>query len=222
MGNNYIIDSIIKPNFRPTSDNVLIVNADINLINDINKYSIVDNKYNTIYFVIKFNNSDDKITKKVSDLFEEDWKKLSIIRAFVVAKILKELYKKLKITEFEDYCNLEEINEGINNFYSLDKEKIIDFYKIIPFPDIIEKITRQCKDKKVEINFLITTDLNEYVQKNINNFINSREPYLVRIISSLNRISTYLDTSNNLIESPHDYSYIDYNKINLEKGKIIE
>lgn len=222
MENNYIIDSIIKPNFRPSSDNVLIVNADNNLINDINKYSIIDNKYSTIYCILEFKNSDNEITKKVSDLFEEDWKKLSIIRAFVVAKILKELYKKLKITEIEDCCTIEEINKGMNSFCSLDKEKIIDFYKIIPFPDIIEKIARRYKDKSVEINFLITTDLNEYTQKNINNFIGSREPYLVRIISSLDSISTYLDTSNNLIESPHDYSYIDYNKIILEKGKIIE
>ncbi len=212
MNEKDFVDIYINPGVRPSSDNLIIMNCSNDIVNEV-LYNDDKNINNTISCTLLFDKKTIDILTKVENLFNEQWKKSIMIRTYIVTKILVSLYEKLNIDNFEYSLTLEELKNGLKSFKSLNREEIIKYYLDAPLPDIIEKIVRKYDENEYELNFVLTADVDNTIQSNINMFICSRLPYLVRIISTEEILSTYLDTANNLIECPHDYSYIDYKNI---------
>lgn len=158
---------------------------------------------------------DRKVQEKVEEILKQCKNELQrkiVARDFVCTLILSEVFKR----EDKAVDRLAELKDMEDIFTAGDFDKYIASHHLCPFPLEISSAVK--KYGNIELNiFLIDMQSND-IQKAINNFISSREPYSIKLFTTGERLSTYMDQMGNRIEWPHDYmtleiaKYITYDK----------
>lgn len=163
-----------------------------------------------------------KLESKVSDALEcslnkceNEFQKKIVARSFFVSLFASEILKK---TNNSDLFDTTILKNGICDILSGDFQKIKDYcLHKSPIPYDIKRVIN--KNIKIELNVFLIDVNNIYLQRTINNYISSREPYSVKLFSNKKLVS-YVDEVGNLIENPHDYMYVDINKfINIDNKR---
>ncbi|MBE5758088.1 MAG: hypothetical protein E7345_04100 [Clostridiales bacterium] len=129
-----------------------------------------------------------------------------IIRDFATALILREIYKDIPTKAIR----LNEINETINSLLFNDLLNIKNNLDKSPMP--FEIISAIRKFGKIEVNFYLHDTQNKEIQKAINNYIFSREPYSIKVFTNSSRLPSYTTQRGDFIECPHDYIHINMDK----------
>lgn len=161
------------------------------------------------------------ITRELEEKFEKaieneinSLRRKIIARDFICALIAKEALTFERGYEFLLQEALNDINAIVNDNY--EEYKKARLYSIIP--SHIKEF--QINNGKLELNFFLEGTKNLELQRAINIFVASREPFSVKIFTDNQRLPSYYEQNENFIESPHDYMRIDVNKfIEIDEEK---
>lgn len=164
-----------------------------------------------------------KLNKKIESMLEcslfkckNEMQKKIVARSYFTTVFLYEVLQKASISTTFD---LEMLKKGISDILSGDFEKVKEFcLHGAPIPYDIKRIIN--KNIKIELNVFLIDINNVYLQRTINNYISSREPYSVKVFSNKKLVS-YVDELGNFIENPHDYMSVDVNKFISSNNKKI-
>lgn len=179
---------------------------------------IIDNKYSDNYIIFNFpkelmeqaknilsktstNNCfislDSEIEKKLENTLNNFSNKIHkdiICRDLLITLFMKELTKD---SEHQQKF----LENGINVILSGDNTKIKDYHSHCPTYHDISKTIKL----PLVLNIFLSDTKNIYLQRAINNYISSREPFSIRIFSNQSKFSTYYDQAGNIIQPIHDF-----------------
>ena len=154
---------------------------------------------------VKITNEIETKVLKTLENCKEKFQIDSLARDFVTALVMKEVLKDIPQTMHK----INDLNEQIKAFYENDFDKVKQFHAVSFFPSEVAEYSKQFK--QIELNFFLYDIQSKTLQKAINNFISSREPFSVKIFT--NRfLASYYDQGGNIIQPPHDYMTRDVNK----------
>lgn len=149
---------------------------------------------------------DKKLKAKVEQILKKCKNELQtkiVARDFICTLILKQVLKG----EEKAVERFLELKDGMSTFLDGDFDKYKENHHLYPFPLEITSAIKKYGD--IELNIFLIDMQNIVLQQAINNFISSREPYSVKMFTTDDRLSTYLDQMGNRIEWPHDYMSVD-------------
>ena len=150
--------------------------------------------------IIKLSNQDEKQIEKTLSLCKNDYERGLLARDFVSSLVMKEILKDVE--SGEDKIKI--LQNIISCILQGEYEKAKSNHSASPMPaDIGMTLRRLCK---AELCFFLEDTQNVFIQRAINNFVATRETnYKVKIFTTNNKLSTYLDQGGTKIENPHDY-----------------
>ena len=144
--------------------------------------------------------------EKILENEENDLRRKIKARDFICALITKEVLEGEDKRGLLYFVATDEIDAILkedyftylaNRSFSLIPSDIRDFQKEIG---------------KIELNFFLEDTKNPMLQRAINIFIASREPYSVKVFTNNQRLPSYAEQNGNFIECPHDYIRKDVNR----------
>lgn len=137
---------------------------------------------------------------------------------YITTLIMAQLFKGIDEKQYQSLqSQLESFKE--NDFQAIKQNYLVGGY----MPCDVAKQSRKL-GQKIELNIFLFKIDNLAVQQAINIFVSCREPYSVKIFTNEERLTTYYDANENLIQCPHDYINIDVKKFitfenNIEKER---
>ena len=143
--------------------------------------------------------------EKILENEENDLRRKIKARDFICALITKE------VLDGEDA-------RGLLYFVATDELDAIlsgDYFKYLAnrsfslIPNDIRDFQKEIG--KIELNFFLEDTKNPLLQRAINIFIASREPYSIKVFTNNERLPSYAEQNGNFIECPHDYMRRDVN-----------
>ncbi len=146
---------------------------------------------------------------------EDDLRQKIMARDFICALITKEVLAYERGYEYLLEVAIKEINAVTHDSY--EEYKKTRSFSLIP-SDIRDF---QKEIGKIELNFFLEDTKNPLLQRAINIFIASREPYSIKVFTNNERLPSYCEQNGNFIECPHDYMRINVNSF-IEKDEETE
>jgi len=135
----------------------------------------------------------------------------AIASYYITTLIMAQLFKGIDEKKYQSLqSQLESFKE--NDFQAIKQNYLVGGY----MPCDIAKQSRKL-GQKIELNIFLFKIDNLALQQAINIFVSCREPYSVKIFTNEERLTTYYDANENLIQCPHDYINMDVNKF-IEKA----
>ncbi len=160
---------------------------------------------------VSFSNKDEKIIQQfVSAIADGDkLKEFIIARTYVDTKIFSELFK---VVADENFKNLEsaqklkqQVERGVEIFNNGKVEEFAEYYCETPlYEQVFQNLVNGTRSW--ELNIFINQVNNIALQIAINNHIDHRKNYNVKVFSNLDRFCTYRTHGGYVLENVHDYS----------------
>lgn len=185
-----------------TRDNFIFENCPIEFIREA-KELLSNSSEEVKSGVIKITRKQEEKIEETLSQFEHDIQKSLIARDYVCSLIMLEILKGKTNNSGE----IKFLKQGISAISNGDYWKAREFSINSPNP---WDISREAKNRKIELNILLIDTKNKYLQRAINNLVSSREPYSIKIFAS-QTLPSYLDEIGNRIECPHDYMRLNIN-----------
>ena len=159
---------------------------------------------------VKLTRQDEIKIEKTLENCVNDLQKDMLARDFVTALVMQQVLKDVS-EEGESYNRVcEQIKAFLQNEYSCVKQ----YHATSFFPYEIAEYSKRYG--KIELNFFLIETQSKVIQKAINNFISSREPYSVKLFTTNSKLPSYVDQAGNYMQAPHDYMNVNVDKfINL-------
>lgn len=161
--------------------------------------------------VIKITENTEKQLTHIISKTDDPYIKSIIYRDFVAGLVMQQMLQKTAATNIKSRIDQDLLNQGIEAILSGDFEAFKELSSCMPFQFDIESYVRKIKTT-TEINFLLENTTNVGLQRSINNFISSRNPYVVKVFTNAPNLPVYYDQAGNLIQDPHDYMSRDVNQ----------
>jgi len=197
-----------------TYDNFIFENCPLEFI-DLAYDSLRNNCNNVKSCCIKLDGEIEKSLKVLLDKCSNEMQKKIFARDFIVSLIVYEMLKDESV-HIKDLTSLDTLKKGITDMLKGDFDSAREFSLEAPMPYDIKRIMN--KIGKIELNFFLLDCKDMELQRAINVFIASREPYSVKIFSN-SKLASYADQNGTLIETPHDYMSINVNEFIAKEAK---
>lgn len=181
-----------------TRDNFMFAECPIEFIEAINDY-LTESSADVKSCVIKITRKQEEKIEKTLSQFEHDIQKNFIARDYICSLIMLEILKGVS-SEREEVRFL---RQGIKAILHNDYLKVREFNINSPRPKSITNAVKRFG--KIELNVILIDTKNTFLQRAINNFLSSREPYSIKIFTTNRYLPSYHDELGTLIECPHDY-----------------
>lgn len=131
--------------------------------------------------------------------FTNDKHKDIICRDLFVTLFMKELTKDS--TENQTYQDF--LEKGLDMILSGDSQIAKEYHSFCPMPLELTKMIK--KNLPMVLNVFLIDAKNVHLQRALNNYIGSREPYSIRVFSTQRKFPSYYDQSGNAIQTIHDF-----------------
>ena len=161
--------------------------------------------------VIKITQETENQLSKIMSKTDDPFFKSIIYRDFVTSLVMQQLLAKISKINIPSRIDQELLNKGVYAMINGDFEAFKELSSSMPLQFDIESLVRKIK-KPTEINFFLENTKSVGLQRSINNFISSRNPYVVKMFTNTPHLSVYYDQAGHLIENPHDYMSRDVNQ----------
>ena len=133
------------------------------------------------------------------DGFTNDKHKDIICRDLFVTLFMKELTKDSE--ENQTYQGF--LDKGLDMILSGDCELAKDYHTFCPMPLELSKMIK--KNLPIVLNVFLVDANNINLQRALNNYIGSKEPYSIRIFSTQKKFPCYYDQAGNAIQTINDF-----------------
>ena len=143
--------------------------------------------------------------EKMLENEENDLRKKIKARDFICALITKEVLEGEDARGLLYFVATDEIEAILNGDYL----KYLETRSFSLIPSDIRDFQKEIG--KIELNFFLEDTKNPMLQRAINIFIASREPYSIKVFTNNERLPSYSEQNGNFIECPHDYMRRDVN-----------
>lgn len=218
----YIINEYLVPSGHYFGDKIIFVNCSNEFLELAKDVAQKENKVKACF--VKIDEKTINLFTEIQALFHVDIQKTVMTRTLLSLLVLREVIKKFQLKEFGGYdtITLDEVNDGIKSFHEKNIEKMKVCYFKALLPTDLDCITDKFGKGSFELNFVLPDgNDNLILQKNINDYIYSHNPFCVKVFTSRDGLSMYLATNNEFIEPIHDFrifNYDDYEKIEKTEG----
>ena len=202
---DYIINDYFKEQYLcagATRDNYIFTGCPKEIIGQC-FYLLNKENNDTKPLTIKIDRALEKQFEELLDQCQDNFSKTILSRDLINSLIAKKAY---------DYMEKDDHFATLDNTISILLSGDLDKAKKNHINCVTQEDIKDLKKKlgKFEINFFLIDTQNIPLQRAINNYIYSREPYSVKIFST-GLLPSYTDEAKNFIESPHDYISININ-----------
>jgi len=186
-------------------DDYVFTGCSLDFVNEAKRYLALDGE-NVKSCCVTFSRDDVDLVEKTLGECSDVLHKKILVRDYVTAKIMKEIFLKSP----NSLSEVQTIDEQLDAFYKNDLSRAKDYHIHSYMPHDVAKQINNIG--KFELNLFLLDVNSVVVQSSINNFISNRNPYKLRVFTTNETLSTYYDQSGNIIESPHDYMEIKSSK----------
>lgn len=212
------INQSFTDNYLMTSgsvDNYLFENCEKYLIEEICSI-LKSGKSKNRQCIIRVTKDEEQMVLKLLSQCSNQIERTILVRDFVNAKIMLEVYRGVKKEEFE------RCSQHLSAFYNADMWRAKGNHKdsvIFPY-DIINFVKN---NERVDLNVVLEDIESFEIQRAFNNYMSARLPLSVKFFLT-NKLSSSADEALNLIQSPHDFISVKPNKFVEEKreGDIVD
>ena len=186
-------------------DNCIFENCPIELIDEAKKMLSTPDFGVSPCNIVLTKDDEIKIERTLSNC-STDYQRELLTRDFITALVMKEVLNDIP-AKGAQYAV---VKQQIKAFHENEFWRVKQFHSTSFFPSAVRDYHK--KYKEIELNFFLVNTENKDLQKAINNFISSREPYCVKIFTTNRKLPSYVDQGGNLIQPPHDYLSINANQ----------
>lgn len=202
--NQYYIDNYLTPG--ATDYNYIFENCPKEFLDEA--FALLSRDTDGIIpCTIRITNKTEQQLSNILSQCKDNFERTIVCRDFIVSLVMEQLLSKAKTDKKLSRISLDTVQSIITSILNGNFEEMKRLHTSAPIPMDIEfsnnKLRRQ--SEKIEVNFFLEDTSNPHLQKAINNFISSRELYSVKIFTNNERLPSYRDQANNIIEDPHDY-----------------
>lgn len=198
--NHYYKNAYLTPG--ETHDNFVITSCPTHFM-DLASKLLDDQTRSTTSVVIK-------ITRQNETQFEKTIHTASELQKRILSRDYICTLFQLNLNKALGNSNSIMLNRSYSALISGNFEFAKSCHADCPMPyEIIDIIKR---NHPIELNLFLYDTQNKFIQEAINSFLSSRLPLSIKVFTNNEFLPIYQDSSQNLIQSPHDFMTININR----------